>query len=332
MNDAEELLDEQSVVPYLAGRGVVDGTRATAQLLGGGVSNVVLAVTDRSRRLVLKQARAKLAVAEAWFAPRERVLREAEGLRVLSGIDPDAAPAVVDLDSEALTMTMEQAPDDWTDWKTRLLAGDVDPAIAAQLGGSLSRMHQATRGGSGLSAELVADVETFDVLRIEPYHRTAARRNPDLATAIDDVVERMRDTRQCLVHGDFSPKNILVGDGGAWIIDFEVAHLGDPSFDVAFLETHLLLKTIHAPERRDAFAEASRAFLDAYTRDTPIPDAAHLSRQIGCLLLARVDGKSPAEYLRAPEQRRAHELGRTLLLEAPDAPETAWTLMEQETE
>lgn len=331
MNATEELLDENTILPYLAGRGIVDAEHATASLLGGGVSNVVLAVSDGSRRLVLKQARAKLAVAEAWFAPRERVLREAEGLRVLSGIDPEAAPAVVDLDPDALTMTIEQAPDDWTDWKTRLMAGDVDSGIAGRLGGSLSRMHQATQGGSGLSAELVADVETFDVLRIEPYHRTAALRNPDLASAIDDVVERMRDTRQCLVHGDFSPKNVLVGDDGAWIIDFEVAHLGDPSFDVAFMQTHLLLKAIHAPTWRDGFAEASRAFLDAYSRDTPISDAAHLSRQIGCLLLARVDGKSPAEYLRAPEQRRAHELGRTMLLEAPDALEAAWTLMEQET-
>ncbi|MGX5771802.1 phosphotransferase family protein [Microbacterium trichothecenolyticum] len=332
MNATEELLDERTVIPYLAGRGVIDAKRATARILGGGVSNVVLAVTDGSRRLVLKQARAKLAVAEAWFAPRERVLREAEGLRVLSGIDQDAAPALIDLDRDALTMTIEQAPEEWTDWKSRLMAGEVDPAVAARLGEALSRMHRATQDGSGLSAELVEDVETFDVLRIEPYHRTTARRNPDLATAIDEVIARMRDTRQCLVHGDFSPKNVLVGDGGAWIIDFEVAHLGDPSFDIAFLETHLLLKGLHAPQRRDALAATSRAFLDAYARDAPISDAGHLSRQIGCLLLARVDGKSPAEYLRAPEQRRAHELGRTLLVEAPDAPGAAWTLIEQGTE
>ncbi|GAA3639359.1 aminoglycoside phosphotransferase family protein [Microbacterium awajiense] len=328
----DDLLDERTVIAYLAGRGVVDGARARARRLGGGVSNVVLAVDDGSRRLVLKQARAKLAVAEAWYAPRTRVLREAEGLRVLSGIDPEAAPHVVDLDPEDLTMTIEQAPDGWTDWKSRLMAGDVDAGIAARLGGALRRLHSATRGGSGLSAALAADTDTFTVLRVEPYHRTTARRNPDLARRIAAVADRMSETRECLVHGDFSPKNVLVGDPGAWVIDFEVAHLGDPSFDVAFLQTHLLLKAIHAPQWREHYAAASRAFIDSYTAGAPLSDAAHVSQQIGCLLLARVDGKSPAEYLRAHEQRRVQALGRTLLIEAPAEPEAAWTLMEQERE
>lgn len=330
MSGSDTLLDERTVIPYLAERGIVDAASTTAHLLGGGVSNVVISVTDLRHSLVLKQARAKLAVAEAWYAPRERVLREAEGLRVLTAIDAAAAPTVVDVDPDALTMTIERAPDDWSDWKSQLMGGSVDAEVASRLGEVLRSMHVATAGGAGLSAELVDDVETFEVLRLAPYHRTAAERNPDLAPRIDAVGARMSGTRECLVHGDFSPKNVLVGAAGAWVIDFEVAHLGDPTFDVAFLETHLLLKALRFPQWRGRFEEASRAFLDAYTRDSTFPDAAHLSRQIGCLLLARVDGKSPAEYLDAQRRSRAHALGRTLLTKAPDTVGAAWTLIEEE--
>lgn len=325
------MLNEHSVLAYLSARGVIDPAHATARMLGGGVSNVVLAVDDESHRLVLKQARAKLRVAEDWYAPRERVLREAEGLRVLAKIDPDAAPRVVDLDPDALTLTIERAPDDWTDWKERLLSGDVDSDIAAGLGRSLRRMQSTTEAGAGLSADLLADVETFELLRLQPYHLTTAQRNPDLAEQISAVVERMRATRTCLVHGDFSPKNILVGRSGSWVIDFEVAHLGDPSFDPAFLASHLLMKAVHLPFWRDRFRVAGDAFFGAYLADAPEVDILHLSRQIGCLLLARVDGKSPAEYLDAAQQRRTHALGVLLLTHPVSAIDEAWTRFEETT-
>lgn len=323
------MLDERSVLPYLGGRGIIDPAQATARMLRGGVSNVVLAVDDEMHRLVLKQARAKLQVAEDWYAPRERVLREGEGLRVLGKIDPDAAPRVVDLDPDALTLTIERAPDDWTDWKERLLSGDVDSAIATELGRSLRRMQSTTKAGAGLSADLLADVETFELLRLQPYHLTTAQRNPDLAAQITAVVERMKGTRSCLVHGDFSPKNILVGGSGIWVIDFEVAHLGDPSFDPAFLASHLLMKAIHLPYWRDRFRAAWDAFFGAYLTEAPEVDISHLLRQIGCLLLARVDGKSPAEYLNPAQKLRTHAFGVLLLTDPVDTIDEAWARFEE---
>ncbi len=323
------MLDERSVLAYLGDRGIIDSAHASARSLGGGVSNVVLAVDDETHRLVLKQARAKLQVEDDWYAPRERVLREAEGLRVLAAIDPDAAPRVIDLDPEALTLAIERAPDDWTDWKERLLAGEVDADVATGLGRALRQMQTATDAGAGLSADLIGDLETFELLRLQPYHLTAAQRNPDLADEILAVVERMRATRTCLVHGDFSPKNFLVGRSGSWVIDFEVAHLGDPTFDPAFLASHLLMKAIHLPLWRDRYVAAGEAFFAAYLAAAPDLDVRHLSRQIGCLLLARVDGKSPAEYLDAAERRHAHALGTFLLTHPVGTTESIWTTLEE---
>ncbi|WP_062210487.1 phosphotransferase family protein [Demequina oxidasica] len=329
MSADDPLLDEHTVVPYLGARGIVDPTRATARFLGGGVSNVVLAVDDNDLHLVLKQARGKLQVADDWFAPRERVLREAEGLRVLANIDSEAAPFTVDLDPEALTLTIERAPDDWTDWKERLVAGDIDVSVAASLGRTLSTMQRATQNGAGLSGDLVGDTDMFDALRLQPYHRTAAERNPDLASQIHAVIDKMAATRTCLVHGDFSPKNFLVGNSGTWVIDFEVAHLGDPTFDPAFLTSHLLMKAIHLPQWEDQFAAASAAFFAAYLPGAPAVDAVHLSQQIGCLLLARVDGRSPAEYLDDAQRRRTYALGANLLTQPVDAIGDPWNRLKE---
>ncbi|WP_396667599.1 phosphotransferase family protein [Microbacterium sp. R86528] len=327
--DQEPLLDETTVLPYLARRGVISTDTASARMLGGGVSNVVLAIDDGSQQLVLKQARGKLQVAEDWYAPRERVLREAEGLRVLANIDAAAAPEVIDVDPDALTLTIVRAPHDWTDWKERLLVGDVDRDVAERLGHSLRHMQIETTGGRGLSDELIGDTETFDVLRVEPYHRTAAQRNPEFASDILAVAERMSATRECLVHGDFSPKNFLVGPEGSWVIDFEVAHLGDPTFDPAFLASHLTMKAIHAPQWQDRYVLAAAAFFDAYDADSFGIDVTHLSQQIGCLLLARVDGKSPAEYLDAAQRRRTHRLGTLLLTHPVDTIDQVWNRLEE---
>jgi len=159
----------------------------------------------------------------------------------------------------------------------------------------------------------------FD-LRIRPYHQRVAERQPELAAAINSVVERMLDDRRCLVHGDFSPKNLLTDGPAVVVLDCEVAHWGDPRFDVAFCLSHLLLKTLHSANCSDRLAEAATAYLDAYAADgLPVLDE-ELSRATGCLVLARVVGDSPVEYLHTAELRdAAFRLGESLLLAPPPA-------------
>lgn len=324
------LLSAATVGAYLAGRGLV-GARDPVEAveLGGGVSNLVFAVRAPALRCVVKQALPRLRVAEEWEAKRQRAVTEGRALALAGRLLPGAVPEVLDVDEEACAVTMDRAPSQWRDWKRVLLAGAADEATARGAGEALAGWHRQT-AEDAQAAEEFGDLEAFDQLRLDPYHRTVARRHPELAPAIDELLEALVSRRRCLVHGDYSPKNILVGGARLWIIDFEVAHFGNPVFDTAFMLNHLMLKAIHRPDRHDGYARCAVAFADAYRAGVAglldAPDADLLSHA-GCLMLARVDGKSPAEYLTPPQRERARALGRELLLDPPDAVAAAWPLV-----
>lgn len=332
MNDpvVDGLLDERSVVPYVQNRGLLSGSAATATVLRGGVSNVVLAVDDGRRRVVVKQSLGRLRVRDEWWAPRERVIAEAAALDAVRRLTPTRVPAVMHRDPASNVIVIEAAPAGWRDWKTQLLGGDVTPSVGGHLGEVLGRWHRLTVG-----AELPPEVQgqpSFDVLRLEPYYRTAARRKPELSPQILPLVEELTSRRVCLVHGDFSPKNVLVdplAEGlPLWVIDFEVAHQGDPVFDLAFMASHLTLKAIHRPAWARLYDACLRDFVGGYVREVEsgdpsaraalTPRLSSLSSHVGALLVARVVGRSPAEYLTAEEQERTLALGAGLLTEPPD--------------
>lgn len=295
--------------------------------LAGGVSNDVVAVSGGGLEVVVKRALSQLRVESDWRADPARLSAEGRALRLANELSPGSAPRVIDLSDGFLIM--ERAPQTWTDWRTLLLAGAVDPRISARLGELLGQLQHQTAHMSALRGAF-GDVSVFRQLRVDPFHLTVAARHPDLRDEIMTAVHEMTSRKDCLVHGDFSPKNILTATraptAGAfgrelWLIDWEVAHVGDASFDPAFLITHLLLKSVHLPALADAYEECARTFLAAFGAAGGVPvDAARLSRQVGCLLLARVDGKSPADYLTDEERDRVRQLGRNILLSPlPDA-------------
>lgn len=333
MNAISSLLHADTVGPYLIRRGLVtSGMPLEAVALGGGVSNVVLAVQAGGRGYVVKQSLPQLRVAEEWLAKRERVLTEAAALRWMRSVTPAAVPAVLDVDEAMWSVTIERAPTSWQDWKARLLSGVADPAVAGRLGAILAAWHTSSRGGTG-GAERFGDSEAFDQLRVDPYYRTIMARHPDLAPEIAGYVRRMQATRRCLVHGDFSPKNVLLGEEGLWIVDFEVAHLGDPAFDVAFMLNHLMLKALHRPGSREGYLSCTEAFWRAYHGGVPADfcgPGPYVYGHVACLMLARVDGKSPAEYLTSGEQTRARALACALLAAPPSTPAAAWQQLCQE--
>lgn len=113
------------------------------------------------------------------------------------------------------------------------------------------------------------DRELFEQLRLDPYLVTCQARRPEHADALQRVLDRLRGRRDCLVHGDFSPKNVLVGEGGLWVLDHEVGHIGDPQFDLAFMLSHLVLKAVHRPDRAAAYRACGEAFLGAYAGAAP---------------------------------------------------------------
>lgn len=328
------LLDLVTVVAYLRSRGLLSsGEHAEVAELDGGISNTVLAVETGSHSWVVKQSLPRLRVEATWLAKQERTLNEARGLSVAGALTPGHVPDVVHVDPERFVLVMQRAPAGMLPWKRILMSGTVDAGVATVLGGLLGRWHAATAAEKSLVHDL-DDPEAFEQLRIAPYHRAAARALPDSAAAIMNVVDDMASRRVCLVHGDFSPKNVLTGPDGTWVLDFEVVHLGDPDFDVAFLLSHLVLKAVHRPEHRPALKAAAGAFVAAYDAETAAAawrsTPEHLVGHLGALLLARTDGKSVAEYLTAADRGTVRATGHRLLLERPDSMARVWTVCEQE--
>lgn len=311
------LLAPTEVADYLRGRRLVPSDAPVdVETIGGGVSNATFAVRAGGTHLVVKQALPRLRVADTWEADPARAGREGLALQTLHQLTPDAVPPCLHIDVERHLIVLPHAPLDWTDWKSQLLSGTADERIAARLGRLLATWHVATDGGV---PQPLRDRIAFEQLRVEPYYETVMARRPDLRATIQPHLDRMLSRPRCLVDGDFSPKNVLVGPDGLWVIDLEVAHLGDPAFDVAFLLSHLALKAVRLPSCTNDYRRCAEAFVTEYA-SVAGPDRApmvHVLGTVGCLLLARVLGKSPVEYLDPTQQAQAVAVGELLVREPP---------------
>ena len=294
---AGEYLQEWGVIPEEAS--------PTARTLGGGVSNRVIAVEWDEGCLVAKQPLPNLAVEDDWPADVARVHNEAAATRayseVISGASLDArAPGLVFEDTDEHVIAIECAPEGADTWKAELLSGHVDPEIARAVGAVLGAVHSEAAGDDELRETFASELP-FEQLRLDPYHRTTARRHPDVREEIEAETERVEGTARTLVHGDYSPKNVLVdrADSPAvpWILDFEVAHWGDPAFDAAFMCNHLFIKSVYNHERHSEYVDAALGFWDAYDARVPWAIESETVAELGVLMLARVDGKSPVEYV-----------------------------------
>jgi 5-methylthioribose kinase len=285
----------------------------------------VITVDSPCRSLVVKQSLPRLRVQTEWRANPERILTEAAALELASTLTPGRVPAVLDVDERAYVIVIERAPTDWTPWKQQLFDGSATGEAAYTLGETLGIWHRSTTTDEALRRPFI-DVETFIQLRVEPYYITVADRHEKLAAPIKELIETMDRRRLCFVHGDFSPKNVLVGRSGLWVLDFEVAHVGDPVFDVAFMLHHLTLKAIHtgAVDRIVPLAQAFRRGYRDAEGGSAFDDLDYLAAHIGCLLLGRVDGKSPAEYLTPAGRDTTRLEGSRLVLGLPGTYEMLW--------
>jgi tRNA A-37 threonylcarbamoyl transferase component Bud32 len=276
--------------------------------LTGGVSSEIWRIEREGGPICAKRALPKLRVAADWRAPVARNLYEARWMRHANAAAPGAAPAVLGQDEEAGILAMEfLSPALHPLWKEELRRGHAAPDFAAQVGAVLARIHAATAGDPAVAAEFPTD-PIFYAIRLEPYLVYTARVWPELAPALLALVETTRQTKRALVHGDVSPKNILLGRGPVFL-DAECAWWGDPAFDLAFCLNHLLLKCLLAPASRAGFLACFSALAEHYRSAVDWEPAAELeartARLLPGLLLARVDGKSPVEYI-SDDAGKAH--------------------------
>ena len=314
---------------YLLAKGLIgEGENFTMTVLRGGVSNRTVLLERGGNAWVFKQALAKLRVAVDWTSSPERIHREAAGMRYLARFAPEGSitPLVFEDEAEHI-LAMQAVPQPHENWKTMLLKGRLKSEHVTQFAvllGSIHREAFLADKASGEVAAAFADRQYFESLRLEPYYLYAAEGVPEAADFLRALVEDTRDRPFTLVHGDYSPKNVLVHHDKLILLDHEVIHFGDPAFDLGFGMTHLLSKAHHLPHMRDEFARAALAFWAHYqTTLGELPFTASLEpyavrHTLGCLL-ARVAGRSPLEYLSDEEKRKQKRVVSGLMSDEPDS-------------
>jgi 5-methylthioribose kinase len=312
---------EALLPPMFADAGIEAADGFTVTPLTGGVSSDIVRIRlADGRDFCAKRALSQLKVATEWKAPLERNHYEVAWLRRAGSIVPGAAPRVLAEDREHGVALLEYlAADDYLLWKSELLAGRADPQVPVAVARALGRIHAATLNDVTAAEEFPTD-HLIDALRLDPYLRFTAGRYPELSARILAVLEATATTKLALVHGDVSPKNILVSkrDGHPVLLDAECAWYGDPAFDAAFCLNHLLLKSVHMPQLASALLRQADAFAAEWLSHFPAELRAGLDGRVAallpCLMLARVDGKSPAEYLSEGGRQRVRDLAIPLII------------------
>jgi len=303
--------------------GLARGPGLAGVPLTGGVSSDIWRIDTPHGPVCAKRALAKLRVAADWRAPIERNLYEARWMQVADAAAPGCTPRVLGQHPGLGVLVMSYLPPaDHRLWKQLLREGRAEVATAQAVGRTLARIHAYSTTQDGLAAQFDTDRIFFDI-RLEPYLLATAARHPDLAPQLQALVAQTQAHKHALVHGDVSPKNILVGPRGPVLLDAECAWWGDPAFDLAFCLNHLLLKCLWCPPAGVAFLSCFAALAEAYLQGVTWEQRTALEHRAAALLpgllLARVDGKSPVEYVTSDVQREAVRRVARALLQHPVA-------------
>jgi 5-methylthioribose kinase len=279
----------------------------TFTALTGGVSSLIVRVDTPRQSFCLKRALPQLKVAALWEAPVKRNRYEVAWLRFAAQHLPHAVPALLGEDQKDCVFAMAFLPSEQHPvWKNQLQAGVVSTQTAQRVAQCLATWHAASAGQAELAQAFDHDAD-FIAIRLDPYFNATALRHPDCADALHGLVKQTLMHKHVLVHGDVSPKNILVGPHGPVFLDAECAWYGDPAFDLAFVLNHLLLKCLWKPAHHAAYLDCFDALAKSYLSAVNWEDRAALEARtcalLAGLLLARVDGKSPVEYISTEHQR-----------------------------
>ncbi|MDZ7842038.1 MAG: aminoglycoside phosphotransferase family protein [Gammaproteobacteria bacterium] len=300
----------------------------------GGVSSEIWKVTAGERTFCVKRALDRLKVEAEWFAPVERSLFEVRWYGIAGRVAPGSAPVVRWHDDERMFFIMDYLdPGCYELWKEKLRQGRAETVDAENVGWTLARIHSATAGDPSVAAQFPR-TDIFHDIRLEPYLLATAARHPDLRARLEALCRTTAETRLTMIHGDVSPKNILIGPDGPVFLDAECACIGDPAFDLAFCLNHMLLKCLWNPPAKDDYLACFQALAGTYVNGVDWEDQRGLEARTAALLpalfLARVDGKSPVEYITDEADReKVRRVSRALLEAAPaclNAIQDAWRM------
>ena len=304
---------------------IADENDIDAKPLSGGVSSDIWHLQGVHGPICLKRALTKLKVKDDWFAPVTRNASEVAWLQTISAMLPDNVPEVLHHDEDQGFFVMRfYDPTRYKNWKQELLAGRADIEFAEQVGRCMGVIHSGTFADPDMAQTFANDGTFFDI-RIEPYLMATAARHDDVSARLSALAKITADTKVALVHGDISPKNILMGGDGPLFIDAECAWYGDPAFDMAFCLNHLLLKCVPSPSACSGFKQSFDELCHGYTAEIPSGHLGNIMQRTAHLLpglmLARIDGKSPVEYITDPVHKDVvRRFAKTFLLSPVDDP------------
>jgi 5-methylthioribose kinase len=301
-------------------------TSLVATELSGGVSASVIAVTGPGVAVVVKQALPRLRVPDVWEASVDRTDSEVAALRLFAELTPGAVPRVLAHDTADHVLAIELLPPSAQNWQSEIAAQRVYPRLGTWAGATLGTWHAHTAQQPEVTNTFDSS-DAFEQLRLMPFHETVMLRRPELAPAIRPYLAALRSSRRCLVDGDYAPKNILVQPGErAWVLDLEVAHAGNPIFDLGFFLSFVVLSAVRWPSLTAELRELADRFLAEYAAVAGADfagDEAAVTGHTACLVLARTDGKSPAAFLDDRSRARARSVG-TALLARPEGGIWSW--------
>lgn len=327
MKPTVDIEDGQQLLSYLrVAKRIGPNERPRLRPLSGGVSNKTIWLgRENGEQWVLKQALPKLRVQADWYSDPSRIRIEANALRYLPALTPrNNVPALLFEDPEQALLAMEAVPEPNQNWKEALLEGTINEELVKAFGQLLGHFH---RESYRRKAELEIEFENrdfFQSLRLEPYYDYCGIRIPEASRFLRDLMTETLSRRDCLVHGDYSPKNILVHQGKLILLDHEVLHFGDPAFDWGFSLTHLLSKAHHLPRDRETMVRAARLHSAAYLKEIdelPWRRTAEINavkHTVACLL-ARTSGRSPLEYLTIEEKEKQKAVALGLMAATPSS-------------
>jgi 5-methylthioribose kinase len=325
---AEQLVEHLSAQGYIA-----PDEKPAIHPLPGGVSNRTFLVRrPHGESWVLKQALPQLRVPTAWFSSPSRNHTEAMALRWLPKLAPPGTiPGLVFEDPEHHLLAMLAVPPPHENWKTLLLNGHVNQEHVRQFATLLGHIHRSSSERKDELLPLFQDQSFFESLRLEPYYAYTASQLRDAAPFLNGLIRETRQHRDCLVHGDYSPKNVLIHAGRLVLLDHEVIHFGEPAFDLGFSLTHLLSKAHYLSAKRGSFVGAARLYWSTYLQAVaPFHQSADFEARVvhhtlACLL-ARVAGRSTLEYFSPDHSRVQQEIVLQLL---PRMPQNATELIDR---
>ncbi len=317
-----DIANKDALEDYLRSRNIMaDCFNLYIRFFGGGVSGTVAYVSDGKKCLIVKQALPKLKVKDEWQCDPKRIWVEYQAQEVYASLVPEAVPRPVLYDDENCIMVREAAKESCPMWKTELLTGIFNFQAAQCAIRTLLTVHNLAAEKDRLGAKFNNNQYFYD-LRINPYLERIAEIYPEYRADINEICQKLLKKKITLVHGDFSPKNILLTENGICLLDFEVAHKGHPAFDLAFFGNHFLLKAVKNKTWSAVYLHMLQTMLDTYFSEVTCMDKDELERDtlelLPFLMLARVDGKSPAEYLTSEEDKQSvREMAFAMINEKP---------------